>query len=463
MRYRFTAALVALWLVACVSVAGAAEQRVIVRDVLLDEYPRVKLQLGLPTGDESARTAPEFSVRENGRRADVLDTSQPKAEPIDVILVLDTSGSMQGRSLAAAKQAANAFVDKLEPGSRVGVISFSDQPRVVSPIAAPQPGLKPSIDALSASGETALYDALALSAKEASRAQVRRPLVVLLSDGGDTVSRGQLDTAVKNLKSAGAPVLVVALPSAEADHKTLRSISSQTGGRFASVGGADELVRFYEKLASQLQTTWNLTYVSRRPSTKDLDIAVDASTGGQTATGSVVIPNPLFSEPVENSADLRPAPPASMITLLGAAILVFTAVFALVAALLLLVIKPKTALDQVKYYDQMHASGEAPAAEDEYGGRITSSVLGAVDYVAGKRGVKRYVYEQLERAGLPLRPTEYITIHLLAVIAVGIAGAGALGQPHSQHRRGHRRDHRAACVARSKGSEAARRIRGAAA
>ncbi len=312
--------------------------------------------------------------------------------------------------------------------------SASSRSRIVLPSSSPlgsatQPLLAASVNNLVADGETGLYDALHLAAQEVSRAQVKRPVVVLLSDGGDTVSRIKLDTAIKELKSAKAPVLVVALPSAEADHSVLRSIASQTGGRFAGIKSADSLVQVYQGLARQLQTGWKLTYVSRRPSTKDLDIEVTATTGTAKATGSVVVPNPLFvAAPADASAALQPVPPASMITLFGAAGLVFVAIFAFVTAIALLLVRPKAALDNLKYYDQLQGTAEAADAADDYSGRVTSSLMAAVDYVAGKRGTKKFVYDQLDQAGLPLRPTEYITIHMLAVVVAGVVAQVLTGK-----------------------------------
>lgn len=400
---------------------AAEDEQVVVRDASSAGFPQVQLELALPSSLVSGSSStPDFTVEENGRVVEVAEAASSEVEPIDVVLLIDTSGSMSGESMAAGKGAAQAFIDELEPGSRVAVVSFADKPRVVSPMIEAGEAIRGAVARLEARGETALYDALALAAQEAGRAEVSRPVVVLLSDGGDTVSRVKLDAALKDLKEASAPVLVVALPSAEADFATLRSIARQTGGRFATVGKASDLIDFYKSLARELQTTWNLTYVSRRPSTKDLEIVVNVDVGGESVQGSTVVPNPLFTDPLPTASEsVVPAPPASTLTLAVAVGLVFAAVFAFIAALAFLLIKPKTGLDNLKYYDQVQGAQESMQAED-HTNVVTSSVLGAVDYVAGKRGMKRLAYEQLERAGLPLRPIEYITIHLVSVITVGI-------------------------------------------
>jgi len=429
MRRRLLIATIVITLIASVGVAYADELAVIVRDVSLAEFPRVKLQLDVPTTGASANTEPAFEIIENGRSVEVLSKDKMEADPIDVILAIDTSGSMRGASLEAAKNAAKAFIQELQPESKVGVVAFASKPRVVSPIGPQSALLGAAIDGLQAADETALYDALSAVAAQSAQAGVTRPVAVLLSDGGDTVSRGTLDAALKALRAAKTPVLVVALPSAEADSDALQTIATQTGGRFLGVADAKNLVEVYRTLAQQLQTTWNVTYVSNRPATKDLDVEVRVTQTGQTMTmvGSALVGNPLFDPAASSDASpLNPVPPANLITVVGTAILVFVAVFAFVASLALVFIRPKSALDKLKYYDQLQGTGDmADAATDDYSGKVTSSIMGAIDAVAGKRGIKRFVYEQLDRAGLPLRPTEYITIHLLAVIAVGIV-AGLL-------------------------------------
>ena len=422
MRRRLLIAAIVITLIASVGVAYADELAVIVRDVSLAEFPRVKLQLDVPTTGAGASADPEFELIENGRSVEVLSTDKIEADPIDVILVIDTSGSMRGASLEAAKNAAKAFIQELQPESKVGVVAFASKPRVVSPIGPQSALLGAAIDGLQAADETGLYDALSVVAAQATQAGVTRPVAVLLSDGGDTVSRGTLDAALKALRAAQTPVLVVALPSAEADSDALQTIATQTGGRFLGVADAKSLVEVYRTLAQQLQTTWNVTYVSNRPATKDLDVEVRVTQAGQTMVGSAFVGNPLFDPAASSDASpLNPVPPANLITVVGTAVLVFVAVFALIASLALVFIRPKSALDKLKYYDQMQGTGDmADAATDDYSGKVTSSIMGAIDAVAGKRGIKRFVYEQLDRAGLPLRPTEYITIHLLAVIAAGI-------------------------------------------
>ncbi|MCK8114729.1 type II secretion system F family protein [Anaerosoma tenue] len=420
MRRRIASIALVAALVCSAGVAFAQGDSLVVRHVSVAEFPRVWMQVDVPAGDGA--DAGDFRILENGHEAEILSAEAVEADPMDVFLVVDTSGSMRGASLDAAKSAALAFVEELQNGSRVAVLAFSETARVVAPIGGVDAAaVGTGVDALEARGETALYDALRLTADEAALAGVERPIAVVLSDGGDTVSRTTLDDAVKALRSAGVPVLVVALPSAEADAGVLETIAAQTGGRFVGVAEADALTEVYQDLARGLQTTWDVTFVSRRPSTKDIDVQITFGEGDSARTGSTLVPNPLFDASSEREVrTLDPVPPASIVTLAGAGALVFVSVFALVAGVALVLVRPKSALDRIRYYDQMQEGAEGGDVAEQYSSRVTSSVMGAVDYVAGKRGINTFVYEQLDRAGWPLRPTEYIVMHLAIVIVAGV-------------------------------------------
>jgi tight adherence protein B len=102
--------------------------------------------------------------------------------------------------------------------------------------------------------------------------------------------------------------------------------------------------------------------------------------------------------------------------------MVFVSIMLFVVSGALMLIRPSTGLNQLAYYDQTGAEAADMGANQE---RVLSGVVAAVDYVAGKRGFKRLAYEELDRAGLPLRPAEYITLHIFIVVVTGIAAGMA--------------------------------------
>ncbi len=424
--HRF-ARIAALALVACAGIAsvagpaGAADNaadRLVVQDVDLSNYPQVRLQVVVPSAMAEGER-PVFSVRENGRDAEVLAASGDKVDQsVDAVLVLDTSGSMEGEALAAAKRAAGAFVAQLKPPSRAALVVFSDRPKLVMPATADAARLKGAIDRMEAGGETALYDAVLLGLRQVEKGGDAQPAVVVLSDGGDTASRASLTHTIAELRETGVPVLAVALPSDEADPEALGMLTRVNAGKVASIERLDDLTGYLSGLARELQTRYTVAYNGNRPATVDLDIEVTAAGSAGEALGDVVVKNPAaaYEGPLEETVE--PVPPANPVTYVTAIVLVFASVAMLVAALALLLVRPATGLDQLAFYDQ--SAGDAEGADGAHPDRIMSGVMGALDYVAGKGGYKRLAYEQLERAGLPLRPTEYIGLHVSLVVGSGI-------------------------------------------
>ena len=406
--------------------ARPASGDAIIQDVDMSNFPLVKLEVVVPGGLLAKGDKPVFTIRENGKPVEVLAASVKSSDqPIEAVLVVDSSGSMKGAAMDAAKNAAKAFIAQLRPPSRAAVVAFADQPHVVLPATGDVGMLNSAVDRIQPAGETALYDAILVAVRQVSKDGGAQPVVIVLSDGGDTMSRTPLTQALGEIKKSGVPVLAVALPSAEADADALKMLARQNGGRVAAVKNLDTLTTYYSALAQELQTRYRVEFHSRRPSTMNLELAVNAKTAVGSSDAALVVDNPVAASTGPVSRTVEPVAPANMFTYGFAVLMVFLAVGLLVTAIALLLTRPKTTLDQLGYYDQSveERAGQDPARPD----RVMSGVIGAVDFVAGKGGFKRMVYEELDRAGLPLRPTEYITLHVGLVVVAGLV-AGLIVQ-----------------------------------
>ncbi len=109
--------------------------------------------------------------------------------PVDVSLVIDTSGSMAGAKIENARRAAGLLIDNLADGDIVSIVSFSDDARtIVEPSVLSSDvrrALKARINQLQPTGSTNMFDGLGLGESLVARAPsthaVRR--VVVISDG----------------------------------------------------------------------------------------------------------------------------------------------------------------------------------------------------------------------------------------------------------------------------------------
>jgi Mg-chelatase subunit ChlD len=121
--------------------------------------------------------------------------------PVDVMLVLDRSGSMSQGSTPTpiyyAKQAAKALVDQLDPNvDQVGLVSYADTATLNRQLSSGVTGfnnVKSSIDGLAASGYTNIGDAVYVAQQELQSVRHNPdaiPVIVLLTDGIANRSHG---------------------------------------------------------------------------------------------------------------------------------------------------------------------------------------------------------------------------------------------------------------------------------
>ena len=392
-------------------------------------YPSITIAVTLPADIlADGADAPEFSVTENGREVGVssAEAEAHEREPLDVVLLIDTSGSMAGAPLADAKSAAHRFLESINPADRVALVSFAFQPQVVTQFTADRSMLAAGIDGLVASGETAVHDAV-VAATAMARESGRRTVFVLLSDGGDTVSINSFDSAVSSVKAAGVPVFTVALESGEWDPAALGTLAAASGGRALSTTDSGELPALYASIARELGGRYRLTFRSLEPNTKDLEIGVTVTRGDLAASGGLAMPNPRYIAYDSGAEPALSAPRTGGWRPAAAVGLTFLAALGLAASLGMMFVWPRARLEQLEFYDQTRAARPPESSVEGSPGALRARVMDAVGYVAGRRGFTAMVHEKLERAGLPLRPVEYIYLHVLFVIVIGVLAAVATG------------------------------------
>jgi tight adherence protein B len=156
------------------------------------------------------------------------------------ILALDTSGSMRGQKLKAAKKAAVDYVDALPKDVKVGLLTFNDKVTVeVSPPTTDRQKVIDQINAVKAGQKTAVYDAVLAGLDQVQTPSAER--LVLLSDGGDTASAATLDEVTSRIASTGVPIDVVALAPGVAHAEVLKGMSTASGGQFLLATDANGL------------------------------------------------------------------------------------------------------------------------------------------------------------------------------------------------------------------------------
>ncbi|XP_062016214.1 E3 ubiquitin-protein ligase WAV3-like [Rosa rugosa] len=112
--------------------------------------------------------------------------------PIDLVTVLDVSGSMQGTKISLLKQAVTFVIENLGPSDRLSIVSFSSGSRRVFPLQRMSVDGRESailaIESLRAGGATNIAEGLKKGTKVLEDRRERNPVssIILLSDGKDT-------------------------------------------------------------------------------------------------------------------------------------------------------------------------------------------------------------------------------------------------------------------------------------
>ncbi|MGF1596919.1 MAG: VWA domain-containing protein [Acidimicrobiales bacterium] len=408
---------------------------------------QVVLELALPSSiGELAPVTANFGITENSRLVEFAVA--PVTMSADVIVVLDTSGSMDGPALAEARAAAAGFIRRLPADARVGVVGFGEEAAVETALGTDHQASLAALDGLAAGGETALWDALVVAADVATEAGSDRPYVVVLSDGDDTVSDVDLATAVERLRQVDGGLYAIAIESPDADMAALDEAVALVGGEFMSTDGTGELASLYVDIAHRLANRYELRYPSLSDGPRSIVVSVDV--GGAVATARTELvargaapvapvdpidaqptpaepapagPGPAGPAAVEMAIDPGPLA-ASTLLPVGAA-----AIFAALLVLGLLIAVPATQVRLAAVADRDRVAG--------VGDRLGSA---ANRFVASHDQEGR-LDRALDAAGVRLRPGEFllfsaVVIAVLAMVAsvvggplVGVAAlaAGAVG------------------------------------
>lgn len=205
--------------------------------------------------------------------AQPLGTEKERRERATVVMVVDTSQSMQATDvtpnrLDAAKQQAQEFVNGLPESYNVALVELSGQPSVRMPPSTDRGALSRAIGALQLKDGTAIGDSIdeALAAVQLApvgdNEEPAPAMVVLLSDGTNT-DGGEPSAAAQRAKQAKVPIYTVAFGTENGyvdldgkreqvapDVAALEKIAKATDGKAVTADSAGALNDAYKNLES---------------------------------------------------------------------------------------------------------------------------------------------------------------------------------------------------------------------
>jgi Ca-activated chloride channel family protein len=200
-------------------------------------------------------------------------------ERATVMLAIDVSNSMAATDvkpnrLAAAKDSAAVFLDKIPAKINVGLVSFSGTAAIVVPAGTDRDAVRTGIQALQLGPATAIGEGIfaclqaisTLNTRLSAQSHATAPpaTIVLMSDGETTRGRPN-SQAVTAAKDARVPVHTIAYGTPDGtldiggqqipvpvNKDALRTIAHDTGGSFHEATSGDELAAAYRSLGSSI-------------------------------------------------------------------------------------------------------------------------------------------------------------------------------------------------------------------
>jgi Ca-activated chloride channel family protein len=219
----------------------------------------------------------DFSIFDDHKPVQsILNFRRETDLPIELGLLMDVSGSVQGR-FAFEKDAATGFLQHIiRPGyDRAFVVGFNRDSHMTQDFTDQVPLLAAGVQRLTNGGGTALYDAIYKACKEkllreSSDHPIRKAIVVL-SDGEDNQSETTRAQAIEMAQRA--EVLIYAISTDDSGlilrgDKVLEDLASATGGRAFFPYKMKDITRSFAAIEDELRSQYAVSY---KPSDFDTD------------------------------------------------------------------------------------------------------------------------------------------------------------------------------------------------
>lgn len=240
---------------------GEFRVRTDVELVLLDV--RVKQAKG---GYVSGLARDNFQIFENGEPQKITEFSSADV-PVAVGLVMDDSGSMEFKRPEVVT-AGLIFIGASNPQDQMFVVNFNDKVRSGLPETVSfSDNLRLLHSALTQDapqGRTALYDAVAFALKHLESGRRDKKTLVIVSDGGDNVSKHTLKELMVLIQESRATIYTVGIFAPDDPDRNpgvLERIARISGGESFLPSGLDEVVPICRQIARDIRNRYTIGYI----------------------------------------------------------------------------------------------------------------------------------------------------------------------------------------------------------
>jgi Ca-activated chloride channel homolog len=208
----------------------------------------------------------DFQVFEDGKAQQIAVFHRESELPLSIVVAIDTSLSTHGDQkleLESARRFAHAI---LRPIDGLSLFQFSEIVDQLTPFTADLHTIDRAINRVHSGAATALYDTLYLGS-DALLTRRGRKVMVVITDGGDTVSKTNYQEAVRAAQEAEVilySIIIVPIEnSAGRDtggEHALIQLSRDTGGKYFYASGMSQLDAAFQQISDELRTQYLIAY-----------------------------------------------------------------------------------------------------------------------------------------------------------------------------------------------------------
>ena len=208
----------------------------------------------------------DFQIYEDGKLQQIKQFSREDI-PVTAGIVVDNSGSM-GAKRDDVIAAALAFARSSNPQDQMFVVNFNDSVSFGLPPGEPftdrQEELQLALSRIKTIGQTSLYDGIVAALDHVHQGSRDKKVLVLISDGGDNVSKHSLAQVLGMAKQTTAIIYAIGIfdeQDGDQNPGVLRRLAGETGGEAFFPESSKEVPTICEEIAHDIRSQYTLAYV----------------------------------------------------------------------------------------------------------------------------------------------------------------------------------------------------------
>jgi len=269
--------------------------------------------------DEHNRPAPDlpieaFQLLDEDNSQTIAVFEKETLQPLDLALMIDASLSAQ-LGMPAQREAAAHFIQQvLRSGDRLAVYAFDENVTQLASFSDNVGRLQEAVRRVPPGAGTSIYDAVYLGSKALARqGSDRRRVIILITDGGETTSHADFDSARREAVRTNTLLYTVVIRAMKSEggrntagEHALETITDTTGGAVFYPDSSAQLDSIFEQINRELRTQYRLGYYPNPRGPLDTYRRIEVTVTPPVSAGSPAVGSAADSQ----SAAARSQPPA---------------------------------------------------------------------------------------------------------------------------------------------------------